>query len=1008
MKPAFSFWESRKSVTMAPSVEVVSEAESSEAPSRRGDHPLRGRWRQRWIFLVALLLATLVTALAASSVYRRVETFQPLGFTGHSEGAGVVVDRVTHPATGLQLGDQIFMIRGREVEEAARQLRARSESRLLLTRDGQVREVLYRRPALNLDWPFLVLTLVGAGYLLIGLYTLFKHRPSTGRRQAGFLFFLWCLASAGLYLLSPVFLVTGHGEPDGLDKIVYLGDLMARLALPALTLHLFLVFPDPLPRSARGVARLRGALPFVYLPAAVLALLHVDLVAYDGGHLFRTGLGTGIARGVELLQNLELVHWVAFGLAAVGLLGLRLLRQKNWEKRRQVQWIAVGMAGGYIPFAVLYLVPWLFGFRAAEGVQVAAVLPLGLVPLAFAYAILRYKLWDIEAIVRDTISSTVTLMLGVLGFSLAHLAITRGLSPDLTLARNLLSFLAGLSIAGLLLPARRVISDGLERLQYRGNFLKRRALSQLADELLRERDLTRLSRHLADRLEEAVPLSQVNLYLIDGPALAPVRPEPELPAALTFEELGERFWRGSVHPLSAISLPAEELTAEQRLFIAGYRYVFPLEVSSHRVGLILAGYKPGESPLNSDDIELVRQLLDQASLAIENAQLLGELSQRLDEVSRLQEYSEGIFESSPAGIAVLDSQTRVVSANAAFAELTATSEGAVARPSALTRRPLHDILPVQPLPEPGQGPLEVSYCDLSGREHYYQLSMSTFTRGVGDLRILVVHDVSERVAMENALRESDRLAALGMLAAGVAHEVNTPITGISSYAQMLLADTDREDPRYELLQKVERQTFRASRIVNNLLEFARNTSSEHRPVELAPLITETLDLLKERWSKRRIRIEWRPPPDPVRVLGNTGELQQVLTNLFVNAADAMGARSGSVEGEGAEGGILQIEVREGESMVELSVEDTGVGIPPERLETIFQPFFSTKLTSGGTGLGLSISFEIVRRHGGDIRVESRVGHGTRFLVELPKAGEDEGQDGGGGGDGATATPEAES
>jgi len=967
---------------MAPSAEVVSEAELRDAPPGRENRPVGGRV----VFLVALLLTILLTALAASSVYRRVETFQPLGLTGRPAGAGWVVERVTDPGTGLRLGDQIFTIRGRQVEDAAVQLRAEAQSQLLVLRDGSVQEVVYRRPPLNVDWPFLVLTLIGAAYLLIGLYTLFKQRPSPGRHRTGFLFFLWCLASAGLYLLSPVFLVTGQVEPDRLDKIVYLGDLIARLALPALTLHLFLVFPDPLTRSARGVARLRRVLPFVYLPAAVLALLHVDLVVYDGSHLFHRGVDTGIARGVEMLQNLGLIHWVVFGLTAVGLLGLRLVRQRDWEQRRRVQWIAIGMAGGYLPFAVLYLVPWLFGFRAAEGIQVAAVLPLGLVPLAFAYAILRYKLWDIEAIVRDTISSTVTLMLGVLGFSLAHLAITRGLSPDLTLARNLLSFLAGLSIAGLLLPTRRVISDGLERLQYRGNFLKRRALSQLADELLRERDLTRLCRHLADRLEEAVPLSQVNLVLIDGPALVPVRPEPELPPTLTSGDLGERVWKGSVHPVSAMSLPAGELTAEQRLFIAGYRYIFPLEVSGHRVGLILAGYKPGETPLNSDDVELVRQLLDQASLAIENAQLLGELSQRLDEVSRLQEYSEGIFESSPAGIVVLDSETRVLSANAAFAELTATPNGAVPSPAALTGRPLHDFLPVLPLPEPGQGPLEVSYCDLSGGEHYYQLSMSTFTRGAADLRILVVHDVSERVAMENALRESDRLAALGMLAAGVAHEVNTPITGISSYAQMLLADTERDDPRYELLRKVERQTFRASRIVNNLLEFARNKNSEHRPVDLAPLITETLDLLKERLNRRRIRIEWRPPREPVRVLGNNGELQQVLTNLFINAADAIAAR-----GDGTEGGTLRIGVEDGESRLQISVEDTGVGIPPERLDTIFQPFFSTKLTAGGTGLGLSISYEIVRRHGGDLRVESHLGQGTRFLIELPKAHEGRGE-----------------
>ena len=393
----------------------------------------------------------------------------------------------------------------------------------------------------------------------------------------------------------------------------------------------------------------------------------------------------------------------------------------------------------------------------------------------------------------------------------------------------------------------------------------------------------------------------------------------------------------------------------------------------HRVGLVVAGYKPDETPLNSDDMELVRRLLDQASLAIENAQLLDQLHRQLDEVVRLKEYSAGIIESSPAGIAVLDPADRVLSANATFIALT----GAQGDPAG---RPLAAMLPVMPLPSAGAGPVDVSYCEPSGEEHYYQISISTFSGPGGSsqpLRILVLHDVTERIAMENALKERDRLAALGMLAAGVAHEVNTPITGISSYAQMLLADTPEDDPRHEMLRKVERQTFRAARIVNNLLVFARNMGGERLVVDVGPLVGEMLDLLKERMSRRNIRVVWQPPATRVPVLAHEGELQQVLTNLAVNASDAMAAGGGTL--------TLRLETEGGR--VRIQVEDTGVGIPAERLERIFQPFFSTKLGSGGTGLGLSISYEILRRHGGDLRVESRPGLGSVFTVELPLAEE---------------------
>ncbi len=405
--------------------------------------------------------------------------------------------------------------------------------------------------------------------------------------------------------------------------------------------------------------------------------------------------------------------------------------------------------------------------------------------------------------------------------------------------------------------------------------------------------------------------------------------------------------------------------------MAGYRYAFPLSVRGRGIGIVLSGYKQDHAPLNSEDSELIRHLLDQAALAIENAQLVGQLQVRLEEVQQLQRYTEGIFESSPAGIAVLDGERRLVSVNAAFARLAGRERGE------LIGRGLEAALPVQPLPAPGEGPIEVSWCDAGGSERHLQLSLAAFDRGWRQgLYVLVIHDVSERVAMENAMREKDRLAALGMLAAGVAHEVNTPITGISSYAQMLLEDTEPSDPHYELLKKVERQTFRAARIVNNLLEFARKRDNEPKPVALAPLVGESLELLNDRIAKRCIEVVWTPPADKadVQVVGCDGELQQVFTNLILNAVDAMSET----------GGRLAVSLEPAGSLVTVKVADSGPGIPPEKLEMIFQPFYSTKLNRGGTGLGLSISYDIVRRHGGDLRVVSRPGEGACFVVELPR------------------------
>jgi two-component system NtrC family sensor kinase len=927
--------------------------------------------RARILRLTASVLLALVAAtLGGWSVYRKVQTFQPLGFEALPAGRSQVpqVDRVDDPRTGLRAGDEILLVQGAEgVDPAglAERLRRRPVSTLSVLRGPEVVEVEYHRPPLRIDFLYLILALTGGVYLLIGLYTLARKAD----RQS-FLFCLWSLASAAFYLLSPV------PPLDSGYVAVFLGDEIARLLLPALTLHLFLVFPEPLRRpGSLEPSRWSGRLiPFLYLPAAALFALQIQQMRSP--HVARAA--------VALLDRLEMVNLAVCALAAVSLLVYRLFRERGWEQQRQLRWMVFGLGGGYLPFLLLYGIPDIFGMRGPELLQAVSVLPLALVPLTFAYAILRYKLWDIEVIVRDTITLTLTLLLGVTGFSLVNLAINRGISSDQAVARNLLSFVAGLAIAGLLVPTRKNISSALERLQYRGSFVRRRALSDLGRELLHERDLGRLCAALLQEIEAGVDLGRASLLLAQGGVLVAFRAAPGLPAKAPFDLLGDDLWSRDFVRLSGLAMPGAPATLEQRLFLAGYRYAFPLAVRGRGIGVVLTGFHQDQTPLNSDDTELIRHLLNQAALAIENAQLVGQLHFQLEEVRSLQRYTEGIFESSPAGIAVLDADRRVLSANAAFAAISGRER------SALTGCELAELLPIGPLPQPGESPAEISFAGADGRERHLQVSLAMFsgfsgTAHVGELRVLVVHDVSERVAMENELKEKDRLAALGMLAAGVAHEVNTPITGISSYAQMLLSDTAESDPHYEILKKVERQTFRAARIVNNLLEFARNRQKDRRPVGLAPILRECADLLGDRLEKRHIELAWELPEEPGMVFGCEGELQQVFTNLLVNAVDAVtptpGAPACSCTGRP---GRITVALDAGESALCVRIQDNGPGIPEEKLATIFQPFYSTKLNRGGTGLGLSISQEIVRRHGGSLRAVSPPGEGACFLVELPR------------------------
>ena len=238
--------------------------------------------------------------------------------------------------------------------------------------------------------------------------------------------------------------------------------------------------------------------------------------------------------------------------------------------------------------------------------------------------------------------------------------------------------------------------------------------------------------------------------------------------------------------------------------------------------------------------------------------------------------------------------------------------------------------------------------------------------------ILVLEDVTDRAHLEEQLRLSEKMAAIGLLAAGVAHEVNTPLTGISSFTQMLLERAEPGDPRTELLEKIERQTFRAAKIVNSLLNLSRPSGGETGRVDLNVVVGDVLSLLEHQFRMSKIQVRRDLSESPVVVRGVEYKLQQVFLNLLLNARDAM-----------PKGGWVSVTTRAENADAMVEVADTGAGIPSEHLARIYDPFFTTKPEGGGTGLGLSVTYGIVQEHGGKLSCESDIGQGTRFKLVLP-------------------------
>jgi PAS domain S-box-containing protein len=237
----------------------------------------------------------------------------------------------------------------------------------------------------------------------------------------------------------------------------------------------------------------------------------------------------------------------------------------------------------------------------------------------------------------------------------------------------------------------------------------------------------------------------------------------------------------------------------------------------------------------------------------------------------------------------------------------------------------------------------------------------------------VGRDLTERYKLEFQLRQSQKLAALGVMAGGIAHEIRNPLAVCSSAAQFLMEDDLPESLRRECMEKIQSGLGRVSQIIENMLRFARPSASEDMgEVDLVAVLRETLELLENQALVQNIRIHQSPPAHAVLVRGVAALLQQVLMNLCLNAMQAM-----------PEGGDLSIDLAVGDTEVVIEVRDTGVGIPEADLERIFDPFYTSSRPGWGTGLGLSICYAIIQRHLGSIGAQSSPGEGSAFRVRLP-------------------------
>jgi two-component system, NtrC family, sensor kinase len=833
------------------------------------------------------------------------------------------------------------------------------------------------------------LRVVALVYLLIGLYVLFRRWTAPHATH----FYVFCLASFVLYAFQYT------GKLNTFDWTIYWGWIVAGALQPALFLHFALAFPEDRSSDRRGVMRRRWVLGLVYLPAAIV--IAMQALAF--------GLWSATQRLSHRLDQIAVGYLaVYYVLAAVVFFGHYRVTQDPL-RRQQLKWLTRGTLLTVIPFTILQVVPFLADWPVPSILSKIAGLCLVFLPLTFSWAIVRYRLMDVDLIFKRGVAYTLATA-SLIGLYFGAVALAAEL-----IHKNLPSFGSWGLIATIIItaqlfePLKRGIQGRVDRVFDRRRYDYRQTLIEFGRGLSSETDLDAVLASVTDRLTRTLLVSRVALFL-DGPrghytlaaatglgaALTPVTGSAAKALDLSFlnfesgrsdsghlssTRAAEHGETGShlffENPSQALYLTASERAAAEALDL---HYYLPCRVQQRTIAVVGLGRTNSGDFLSSEDVELLESLASYVGIAIQNARLYASLAQKVSEYERLKEFNENIVESINVGILAIGLDETVESWNAQMEVMFAMPRVDV------LNQPIGNIFPAEFMTEFHRVKDEPGVHNL----YKFPLPMPTGETRTANIaiaplvsrsfsvvgRIILVDDITGRMQLESQLAQAEKLSSIGLLAAGVAHEVNTPLAVISSYTQMLAKEVRGNERLAPLLDRITSQTFRASGIVNSLLNFSRTGSTEFSEIDLNTVIRDTLTLLEHQFKTASVQLDVKLKPELPRIVGNADKLQQVFLNLFLNAKDAMTA-----------GGSLQV-TTEVNGRVGVLIADTGAGIAPEHMQRIYDPFFTTKNAPSegqrrGTGLGLAVTYGIIQEHAGRIQVESAVGHGTTFRLEFP-------------------------
>lgn len=832
------------------------------------------------------------------------------------------------------------------------------------------------------------LTFVGIVWLGVGLFVLFKqgsHAPFVLH------FATVCLAAFVFHVYKPL----GFGED--FDLAVSLVDDIAF----ALFVPLFLHFCIRYPVKSEIFDEAKWKTFSLYIPAAIISL---GLIIFSvPSQLFpNLALSQNLVAVADkfnifkVLYQANLYHFIGGIAAGASFLIWRFVKNKKHPLVRQrLKWAMWGTIFAVLPVFAFQIAGRFVYIPQDSWTSGLTILPLALIPLSFGHSVVRYRLMDVDVVVRRALVYAMTtlaiaMMIGAVALGLVFLAVDNNLSTTEITLRALIAIVAMAGIVMLSEPLKKFLQERADRYFYGERYDLRHGLLDFGKTLSATTALEPLMNALTERLRQVLDVEKVAVFIEDESKNG----QYKLAKSVGLNDyrmpndfrrmIREKSAQKGIIRADELELLEIETTNGRGIRRQELHYFVPCVARGKMVAVIGLGRASDGSLLSSEDLEILQTVAGYVAVAVENSLLYQEQEKRAAELELLKEFNESIVESVNVGLLAVDENGRITRCNSTFEQM-------LEIPRETTVGKLVEEVFDESFSINLENILGKSRWHLTEVRNAYKLYTTSLggkplilNVAVAPLRsvsanqtgaIVVLENVASRVKLEETLQQSEKLSSIGLLAAGVAHEVNTPLTGVSSYTQMLLGMVPETDPKHALLQKMQKQTERASNIVGNLLNFSRTgNATDFLEIDLNKLLNDTLQLLEPQMRKSQVEVIKNYTDVPPVIVGNPGKLQQVFTNLILNARDAMiGA------------GTISLTTFADENQIVVEVSDTGEGISPENIIKIYDPFFTTKAVGSGTGLGLAVSYGIVQEHAGNIEAVSEIGEGTTFRLVFPAA-----------------------